>query len=882
MTFSNTTGALAEVRVTGSPVGYEVRPSILNVEPGSRFDVEIAFLPAREARFDGVITFSVDDGTDRAEIGIDVRGEGIQRVVEVVEALDFGFVAVGETRTLPLTISSIVEKAITLAVSIEGGADAFVSGSGVVELAGGETRTIDVSFSPSNRGAHTASLRFRSCESCQAVSVRLTGSGGFAHLRSRPPAVTVGTVRPGSSRSATFGIENAGDFPATVSSVTLVGDPERDPTGGLAVPREFSLTGVVVPFEVAPTAIFPMEVVFHAAAQSEPRRYAKVRVMGPNDEVLVEVPVDGRSGGIEVIADPVVVDFGRQPKNFAAKKIFVLQNVGDPVSIQLFPPEEDSNYTVVAADGSPPPWTLGDGPMGVEVTFEGSESQDYPAELVFPIYVNGALSGEQPFLKVEAIATVVDFPPCELDVAQTLRFGAVKVGTSVTLPIDITNRGTSECLVWGLELDPDGSRAFSSTSMPSHSTAVLAPGEKLTVAVRYAPTRTMGVVDSSHLVFNHSNVDTPPTVVPISGLAMGLDLVAEPNPILFGPVPTPLQAFKPFVVRNRGAEAVRITRISIAADGSQRFSARADDQLPLAIAPAASKGFTASYKPLEWTIDHGTIELWLEGIDEPFLVRAKGTAVDDPCELCSWPTAICPAEAQSVMVNSRAVLAGDADSPFGREITCKWQVISAPIGSSARPQGAGCTPSFVPDLVGRYVFELLVTDALGNKGACQHQLTSRPMDAITVETFWDVAGDVDLHLLNEDLGDRRDPNSWFSDPADCYFANCTDGRRPSPLWEGSRAKTAILEENITLGTGPEIIHIEDPSETHSYAIGIHNVSVGGRPVTVTTNVYCARGLAQSVTTEFTESKQFAVIGSIRFGSSTCSFTPDDTVWNGFH
>ncbi|WP_157370473.1 hypothetical protein [Vulgatibacter incomptus] len=419
--------------VTGVPAGYEVRPSSLNLEPGSRFEAEIAFFPALEARFDGVVTFSVDDGTDRAELGIDVRGEGIQRVMEVAEALDFGIVPVGETRILPLSLSSTADMAITFDVSIEGGTESFGSGSRVVELAAGEARTIDVSFTPSSRGDHAASLLLRPCESCQPVSVRLVGSGA----------------------------------------------------------------------------------------------------------------------------------------------------------------EEDC----------------------------------------------GAL--------------------------------------------------------------------------------------------------------------------------------------------------------------------------------------------------------------------------------------------------CSLPTAICPAAPESIVVNTWTVLAGDAYSSIDSATTCRWLVITAPMGSAARA-GTGCTPSFSPDLVGVYRFELVVTDALGNSGSCEHELTARPMDSLTVETFWDVAGDIDLHLLNEGLGDRQDPTSWFNPSSDCYFANCTNGNRPSPLWDDGHNMSPFLNVDVIEGTGPETIFLMAPSADHAYAIGVHNRSNRPAPVSVTTNVYCGGSLMQSAVVEFTEVKQFEVVGSVRLTGSGCSFTPDGTRWSGFH
>ncbi|AKU91554.1 choice-of-anchor D domain-containing protein [Vulgatibacter incomptus] len=893
VTLSNLGRSVVRVRASNLPTGYDMRPSEVTLSPGAKAEVKVAFFPLREERFDGQLELSLSNAKNDV-LTMDLRGEGVKRVVEVVEVLDFGTIKVGDTKTLPLDLTNLVEKDLNLALSITGGSDrtAFRLDNEAVELElpGGTTRALDVSFTPANRGPHAASLLLRPCPSCQDVRVQLIGSGGTTDLRPSPPTVSLGTVTPTQSKSAFFTIQNVGDFSATVTSVALVGDPERDPANEGEAPGEFSLDGVASTFEVEAGASVPVTVVFDAADVAQPRKFARVRVMGPDDRLYFEVPVDGKSGGIDVEADPKTLDFGRQPKNFAAKLSFVLKNVGEQVALTVERPfisglNADS-YTVAAADGTQPPWTL-DGPKGFEVTFRGSELQDYPAALEFPLYVNGAQSAEMPYATVDLMATVVELPPCDLDISPaSLRFGAVTVNKGVSLPIDIKNQGTTECLVWNVGLDPDGHRSFSSPDLPTTPSKVLAPGEKFTVGIRYAPTRITGVVDRSNLFFNHSNVETPRAVVAISGLATAFDLVADPNPVVFGPVPAvpqSLQVFKPFLIRNRGVDAVRVSRVSMASGYSQRFTVRADETLPVAIPSQGSKSFLSSYKPLDLVQDVGKIEVWLQGVDEPFLVETRGSGTDEDCGvLCQWPTAICPATGQSVTVNTQVVLSGGAYSPGGHATTCTWSVVSAPVGSSARPNPVtGCTPAFIPDLVGNYVFELMVTDALGNRGACQHSLAATPWGGLWVETFWDVAGDIDLHVLNEALGNRQTQASWWTN-AECYYGNCQRGNLPTPLWDGDVNSTASLDRDDIPGTGPENTRINSPSLTHPYAVGIHNFGNSRNPVNVTTNIYCGGQLAHNATTVFTATKQFEVVGSVQYNGSTCVFTPDGTRWTGFH
>ncbi|AKU91557.1 choice-of-anchor D domain-containing protein [Vulgatibacter incomptus] len=885
VTLSNTGRSLVQVRASDFPSGYDMRPSELTLAPGGKAEVKVAFFPLREERFDGQLKISLSNAKNEL-IALELKGEGVKRVVEVVEVLDFGTIKLGDTKTLPLDLTNLIEKSLNLTLSITGGSDrtAFRVDDGAVELPGGATRAIDVSFTPANRGPHAASLLLRPCATCQDVRVQLVGTGGITELRASPPTLSLGTVTPGESNTRYFSIQNIGDFPATVTSMTLVGDPVRDPATEGEAPREFSLAATGE-FEVGVSATVDVAVSFDATA-ADSRKFAKVQVMGP-DGLYFEVPVDGKSGGIEVEADPKTVDFGRQPKNFAAKKTFMIRNSGESVALELYPPSEQANYTVAAVDGTSAPWHLNSqnaNSMAFEVTFKGSEIQEYPAEMDFPIYVGGAMSAEQPFVTVHLMANVVELPACDLDISpSSLRFGAVTVNRGVQLPIEITNQGTTECLVWNFALDTEN-RAFAAPGLPNGS-QVLAPGDKITVGIRYQPTRITGVIDRTNLYFNHSDVETPRAVVAISGLATSFCLSADPNPVAFGPVPAvpqSLQVFKPFVVRNCGTDAVRISRVSMASGYSQRFTARSDETLPVTIASNGTKSFLASYKPLDLVRDVGKVEVWMQGVDEPFLVETQGQGTDDICGvLCDWPTAICPAAGQSVTVNTQIVLSGGAYSPGGHPTTCSWTVASAPVGSSARPVGGGCTPTFTPDLVGNYVFELMVTDQLGNRGACQHSLTATPWGGLWVETFWDAAGDIDLHLVNEDRGARGNQASWWSS-ADCYYGDCQLGSRPNPLWDNDINMTASLDRDDIPGTGPENIRINSPSLTHPYAIGIHNFSNSRNPINVTTNLYCGGSLAFNATTVFTATKQFEIVGSAQYNGSTCIFTRDGTRWTGFH
>ncbi|AKU91560.1 hypothetical protein [Vulgatibacter incomptus] len=220
------------------------------------------------------------------------------------------------------------------------------------------------------------------------------------------------------------------------------------------------------------------------------------------------------------------------PKGFLARRTLILQNVGDPARITVDQPviasPDATSFTVTDLDGAEGPWIIDERPLALEVTFRGSEVKDYAASLVLPVFVNGQLSEEQPFVQVDLRA---------------------------------------------------------------------------------------------------------------STFATSLRLVADRDPLDFGPVPAwpqTLQAFKAFTMFNLGDDVVRIVRLSIVSDLPPAFSARAEEALPLFIFPGGSKSFLASYRPRGMYLETAWLEVWMEGADEPYRVELRGWGesldCEDPCE----------------------------------------------------------------------------------------------------------------------------------------------------------------------------------------------------------------------------------------------------------
>ncbi|MEE2789945.1 MAG: choice-of-anchor D domain-containing protein [Myxococcota bacterium] len=195
----------------------------------------------------------------------------------------------------------------------------------------------------------------------------------------------------------------------------------------------------------------------------------------------------------------------------------------------------------------------------------------------------------------------------------------------------------------------------------------------------------------------------------------------------------------------------------------------------------------------------------------------------------------------------------DVDGLNGRPVQYEWVVIQRPLGSTSQPVESIANPvepaeggpadnrqtpgaQFFVDLVGEYILELQVTDALGLRSpspscpqpAARVRITAESDAAIYLQLVWDTprdddpqdlnGTDMDLHFLHP-AGD-----DWFGGSAgryDCYYENV------SPDWgvRNNRMDDPSLDIDDTNGAGPESISLNHPQNTDviggPYRVGVH-------------------------------------------------------------
>ena len=573
------------------------------------------------------------------------------------------------------------------------------------------------------------------------------------------------------------------------------------------------------------------------------------------------------------------MDLGSVPLGWSAFPSTVVRNVAEAEPVAAV----DARVEGTGA------WRLAEPVAGLEVglrpgtirlAFTGRSVGRADGELVV-----STTDREQPELRIPLRAEVVSEPGCRIVASPApLRFGLVKRGDRHLRDLVLANVGTGTCLVWELRLAPGSDPDFSlpSTGAPYFQ---VPPGERIRVPVAFTPDTLTGSLQRATISFRTSNASDPPGAVEVTGYAADLDLVATPNPLDFGRVPLERAPHRTVRVENRGALTVTLAGHGLAAGSSPRFTVQGGTAYPAALARNQGVDNEVTYDPDRVERNPAALEVRVAGHPEPLVIGLQGEGHDGPCgDYCEPPVPVCPA-GRTVIVNRSVVLDGSATDPNGDPVTCTWQVIDAPEGSTEQPRPPNaCGSSFVPDAIGEYVLRLTAADDLGNEASCTTTLRVLPPDGgLWVEMYWEHnSNDIDLHLLHGDGGDPRLLSSWNVEPWDCFYGN-----DPASWDNPGTADDANLDRDVTSGTGVENIRIDQPSTAHPYHVGIAWYSRhGSSPTTqpVVTNVYCWGMPVASTTTTMVHpgpdrpSKPTVFVGTVQVSSDgTCSWTPDGTV-----
>jgi hypothetical protein len=195
-----------------------------------------------------------------------------------------------------------------------------------------------------------------------------------------------------------------------------------------------------------------------------------------------------------------------------------------------------------------------------------------------------------------------------------LRFAKVGLGASETLPVNLTNNGSTAVTLSEINL----SNAEFNASVGSLPT-VLAAGQSVSVSVAFAPTTSGWTTGTVAFVSNASN---PTLTLTVSGTGVNSPLLtATPSSVSFGSQTVGSTSTLPLVLTNTRKSAVSINALQTS---GATFSITGPS-LPLSLPAGQSVTFTVAFTPPSAATDAGSIFVQGPGLIVP--LTGTGAAV---------------------------------------------------------------------------------------------------------------------------------------------------------------------------------------------------------------------------------------------------------------
>jgi PGF-pre-PGF domain-containing protein len=160
---------VSDVSITGTDAGqFTVEDAAPTLAPGETARVNVTFAPTRAGTFDATLAVASDDPNEPTATAA-LNGSAVAATVSVDQRnYDFGNVTVGQTVTMNLTVRNLVSSKTNLTVRqtrLTGAEPQFfevVSGGAPFTLAPGESKRIEVAFTPTTAGTKQAQLQILS------------------------------------------------------------------------------------------------------------------------------------------------------------------------------------------------------------------------------------------------------------------------------------------------------------------------------------------------------------------------------------------------------------------------------------------------------------------------------------------------------------------------------------------------------------------------------------------------------------------------------------------------------------------------------------------------------------------------------------------------
>lgn len=243
--------------------------------------------------------------------------------------ISFGYVSVGNSATQSVTLTNSGGPKLTISqVSLAGTGFSFSGLNYPITLAGGQSVTCTVIFTPPSTGADSGSVSIMvstqssggkktssASGSMSTVTVAMSGTGvSSGQLASSPSSLSFTNVQVGSSQTGTETVTNSGGANVTVSAMNVTGSG-------------FSASGLAVPFTLAAGQSASFSVAFSPGAAGSVS--GNIAISSNASNSTLNIPLSGTSAAAgQLAANPTSLSFGNVASGTSSTLGAMLTNTG--------------------------------------------------------------------------------------------------------------------------------------------------------------------------------------------------------------------------------------------------------------------------------------------------------------------------------------------------------------------------------------------------------------------------------------------------------------------------------------------------------------------------------------------------------------------------
>ena len=422
-------------------------------------------------------------------------GAGSASIEVSPSTINFGSLTVGQSATKTLTILNSGTKSLSVSgISVAGTGFAVKAPALPLVLAAGQAGNVATTFTATATGnaAGTIMISSSAPDSPMLVALSATTVAKASNLVVAPSSLAFGDVKVGSASTQTVQLKNSSSAAITVSAVSVTGSG-------------ISLSALSLPLILSAGASANLSATFKPAAAGNASGALTIKSNATDSSDAIGWSGTGTaatSTGSTLTATPPTVVFGNVPTGTATTQTIKIANSGS------------SSVTVSSVTASGAGLTVSG--ISAPLTLAAGSSANLTASL--KPTAPGAASGtikvisnatKDSSLQISWSATAEASSVTLIPNPAQLSFGNVTVGTTDTLQATLHNTGNIDADISSITVSGKGF-----TLGGSGSSAMLAPGQTLTLDVSYAPTSS-GVGSGTLTVV--SNATTKQISIPLSG-----------------------------------------------------------------------------------------------------------------------------------------------------------------------------------------------------------------------------------------------------------------------------------------------------------------------------------------------------------------------------